>query len=398
MEQPEERELHKHGLPKPELNPMLNSVLGQNLGRWAQVYFTNPPEKRDQAVIELLRVLENESQSNGNHAGSEPSVHQEDPAPAQWKHLQQRANGLCPMCRAENASGQKFCGMCGASLEGKTTSRPTWSRVSQNSSETPVSNRVAQAAEPAPEWVREKIFTGTLLADAEPEHPSGWGKYAMFAVLVLLVGFGALQWLSNTPPKVVVTSTAAQSRQTSSTAPQVSSTNAADNGTAPPNAAAGIAAPEASAAAPAKADIPQTLTSGNVPPSPSGSDKPAIKTVGIERQIADQQPQTSRAASATRGAPTSMVGGNGTQELQMAQYYLSGKDGARDSAEAAKWLWKALAKQNPNAGVMLANLYMRGDGVAKNCDQARLLLVAASEKGSTEAAASLRTLESTGCQ
>ena len=46
-------------LPDPELNPMMNPTLGKNLGRWAQVYFTSPPEKREEAVQELLRELEN---------------------------------------------------------------------------------------------------------------------------------------------------------------------------------------------------------------------------------------------------------------------------------------------------------------------------------------------------
>ena len=43
--------------PKPELNPLLNPLLEQNLGRWAQVYFTSPPEMREHAVSELLREL-----------------------------------------------------------------------------------------------------------------------------------------------------------------------------------------------------------------------------------------------------------------------------------------------------------------------------------------------------
>src|SRR6266566_7668084 len=44
-------------LPKSDLNPLINPVLGRNLGRWAQVYFTSPPEKREEAVGELLREL-----------------------------------------------------------------------------------------------------------------------------------------------------------------------------------------------------------------------------------------------------------------------------------------------------------------------------------------------------
>ncbi|MGA8340362.1 MAG: hypothetical protein WB781_00345, partial [Candidatus Sulfotelmatobacter sp.] len=45
-------------LTPPELNPLLNPLLAQNMGRWAQVYFTSPPEKREQAVQELVRELE----------------------------------------------------------------------------------------------------------------------------------------------------------------------------------------------------------------------------------------------------------------------------------------------------------------------------------------------------
>src|SRR5580698_215746 len=40
------------------LNPLLNPLLASHMGRWAEVYFTNPPEKREQAVSDLLRELE----------------------------------------------------------------------------------------------------------------------------------------------------------------------------------------------------------------------------------------------------------------------------------------------------------------------------------------------------
>jgi TPR repeat protein len=87
-----------------------------------------------------------------------------------------------------------------------------------------------------------------------------------------------------------------------------------------------------------------------------------------------------------------------TQELLIAQRYLEGKPGSsRDTAEAAKWLWRAVGKQNPSAAMLLADLYARGDGVSKSCDQARILLVAATKKGFPEAAEKLRRLERNGC-
>ena len=50
----------ENSLPDPELNPLLNPLLAAHMGRWAEVYFTAPPEKRGEAVAELIRELEKE--------------------------------------------------------------------------------------------------------------------------------------------------------------------------------------------------------------------------------------------------------------------------------------------------------------------------------------------------
>jgi len=83
----------------------------------------------------------------------------------------------------------------------------------------------------------------------------------------------------------------------------------------------------------------------------------------------------------------------------MAQKYLKGAHGAApDSSEAAQWLWKAVAKKNMTATLLLSDLYLRGDGVARSCDQARLLLEAAAQKGMAVAETRLRNLQDSGCQ
>jgi len=96
-------------------------------------------------------------------------------------------------------------------------------------------------------------------------------------------------------------------------------------------------------------------------------------------------------------APSSATAGDGVQELLLARHFLDGKGGTRDTAEAVKWLWKAVGKQNTGAVILLADLYLIGDGVPKNCDQARLLLVAAAKRGASDAAQKLLSLESNGC-
>jgi len=82
----------------------------------------------------------------------------------------------------------------------------------------------------------------------------------------------------------------------------------------------------------------------------------------------------------------------------MAQRYLNGSGGSRNAAQAADWLWKAVAKQNTQATVLLSDLYLHGDGVSKNCDQARILLDAAARKGNKDATERLRHMQAFGCQ
>ena len=111
--------------------------------------------------------------------------------------------------------------------------------------------------------------------------------------------------------------------------------------------------------------------------------QPAVKT-----KVSSAQPAADSAATAV----------DGSQELLLAQHYLEGTTGSRDATEAAKWLWKAVGKQNPRALMMLSDLYLRGDGVPRSCDQARLLLkVAATKKGAPEAVEKLHRLELNGC-
>jgi TPR repeat protein len=93
------------------------------------------------------------------------------------------------------------------------------------------------------------------------------------------------------------------------------------------------------------------------------------------------------------------VAGNGAEELAIAQHYLTGENGLqRNSSEAAKWLWKSMAKNNANATLLLADLYLKGDGVSKNCDQARVLLDSAARSGMKQAGERLQHLQAFGCE
>jgi len=56
-------------------------------------------------------------------------------------------------------------------------------------------------------------------------------------------------------------------------------------------------------------------------------------------------------------------------------------------------LWGAVQAGNSKAAVELAELYIKGDGVPQNCQQARVLLLVASEKRNTAAIKRLQQLD-----
>ncbi len=69
----------------------------------------------------------------------------------------------------------------------------------------------------------------------------------------------------------------------------------------------------------------------------------------------------------------------------------------RKSVASPQQLWSAVESGNIQAALTLADIYLRGDGVPVNCDQARVLLLVASKKGSAQAVKKLKELDATGC-
>ena len=332
-----------------ELNPLQNPTLGRNLGRWAQVYFTNPPEKREQAVVELLRELEKGTASVPN--GSSGSKIEDGGA-------------VCPVCQREIEPGQKFCGICGSSLTAASeTPRHDRAFVGNN----PVPSFAPVSPQGDAQWLRDKAFASF---DSNVPKRQAW-KYVFAVIVVGLAGLGYFGWSTR--------SDHAQATKPAATVPSE-----------PKIEANKIEANKPSQTTPADTQGEKlSQTRANNVGRPANPDQsPRGATLAAQRQR----------LSPTPPEPTLETGpGNGARELILARHYLDGKDGTRDTPEAAKWLWKAVGKQNTSAVILLADLYIRGDGIPKNCDQARLLLTAAAKRGANEAAAKLRTLESEGC-
>jgi hypothetical protein len=70
---------------------------------------------------------------------------------------------------------------------------------------------------------------------------------------------------------------------------------------------------------------------------------------------------------------------------------------AKKNLATPEQLWALVQAGSATAAVALADLYLRGDGVPPNCDQARVLLLVASAKKNPQAIQKLHDLDKAGC-
>lgn len=124
-----------------------------------------------------------------------------------------------------------------------------------------------------------------------------------------------------------------------------------------------------------KRDVPQKETPGD-------STSPAESS----RQI---NPQTSNSANSR--TETTREAENGLRNREAA-------NSRQDRSAEATRLWSAVASGDSSAEVDLARLYLKGEGVPRNCVQAKVLLRAAAKGGSAEAWQQLKKLPSSGCR
>jgi hypothetical protein len=376
-------------LPLPELNPLINPLLGQHMGRWAEVYFTAAPEHREEAVLALLRELE-----SGNAAKPAETVSKTTPVRIQFadenappvKQFVPRDPGraplrpdpivrkfvVCESCGQSVPETQRFCGMCGAPLRGEADGFNIGNRdnnYQENEESYPIDEKdfqqpafsfggnVAASDESVP--YRYQIYVGAALV-------------MLIAALVLMAYRGTQDWLGKSHPL-----------------PQPAPSDSQP------------AAQPAAAQPAAKSDVPPPVADNNHAATPAeGKDEPQQESRPGTAPAPAPLAATRNAPSPVSNPSSSSAGsqGNGSEELQVAERYLNGTDGrARDSREAARWLWQAVGKQNATATLLLSDLYIKGDGVPKNCDQARLLLDAAARKGAPGAGTRIRYFQAFGC-
>jgi hypothetical protein len=436
-------------VPPPELNPLLNPLLGNNMGRWAEVYFTSPPEKREEAVLQLIRELEDEDaaglqQNDAGRSGLPAPASQDSPkaaamsaagstnsvvrdfvhsGPASLMHgsntnAASDAQGIaCFWCGYVNGAEYRFCGRCGEALNSRPTSSPPYQREDRDTQNRHSKNRNLGVTERKSDAYHLEKYDSEynssqyntesrpeLPAEAEarpepvrePSEPYQWGSDPVPRILPSLEAVSSDDFLRR------------RADYSSSRLESESSSHSLRPWFAAVFAAVIVAlaytawrSPWHHTPAPAPANKGETMPAVAPPSAPRVTASPApsqpLPSTGVPK-----------AAPATSNPPTPAVSpeetpasalGKDTAELDQARDFLDGRNGKqRNTAEAAEWLWRAVRKQNAEATVLLAGLYLRGDGVAKSCDQARLLLDAAAAKGRKDAAEQLQHLPAFGCQ
>ncbi len=401
-------------LPAPELNPLSNPLLAENLRRWAEVYFNNPPEQRDRAVLKLVHELEREKmQADVVNRTSANLARAREAFVGTSTEANQAGLVRCKSCGHDNPKSQKFCGMCGTTVPSDEPQTPVL--VDRDAARNwDLQERPPYNQDEAEGWRSELDSTSinydstgfeesaananelSLFQSVPPrdydvpdwDYTSSTNQpYRIYIGIVLaaiLAGLGYMAWrgtltssqsneVSPAPPAVAKE---VDRPSTQAAAAQAATARPADTAEGVPPAAAKNAADEASDTTP---DTTSKSATKTVRKHSSDKPIPAAESGGIE--------------------PAASREGKGEEELSIAERYLSGTNGERrDNAQAAKWLWRSVAKHNDRASVLLADLYLRGHGVSKNCDQARVLLDSAARKGMPAAGVRLRNLQAFGCQ
>lgn len=159
--------------------------------------------------------------------------------------------------------------------------------------------------------------------------------------------------------------------------------------------------PPAAAAAANSTPSPQTATALHATDTPA-SGQPLIPanrdhssdSGTLSRRIPPAQSAAARPAEDAASLRPDAEFEAGMRELQGPQ---------RDSADAARHLWQSVKNQNSSALIPLAQLYANGDGVTKDCDQAKVLLDAATHQAKSraqflKAEMSRASLRTAGCE
>jgi len=329
------------------------------------------------------------------------------------------------------------------------TSAPGRSRFLDLSEQANQPTAVSSAPIAGPSFLglSDSALTGSVEALEEPSTRSHWRAWVALIVILLFGGLGYLEWRaeknqSNTGPIGVMKMqierlkgrkgavvTPEPSTQSTSVVPEAgsASNNSQPNASgpdmqvtpqqkqqtpAPVEPGTNANPPAEKPASPGASASPATIapaqaSSNPVQAAPGGSSNTGTFDAG-RTQASDTNPSLPSAAAGVQPSNNGSKPASAQNEEAPAREpsrpakpmpgadELAKANDASDAAAASAWLWKSVAKGNPEAPVRLANMYIKGDGVARSCEQAVVLLKSAAAKENAGARSRLGTLYATG--
>ena len=143
---------------------------------------------------------------------------------------------------------------------------------------------------------------------------------------------------------------------------------------------------------------PPLQTSISVPAQNASSAKPAETPSPAASQAESTENHGSLSSSSQNNPQTQSPVSLATKEMADHSPYSGRSRFTQERSTQATSLWSAVGAGDSAAEVDLAQLYLRGEGVPRNCEQARILLRAAAKGGNREARRQLQKLRTSGCR
>ncbi len=341
----------------------------------------------------------------------------------------------CVSCGAENPAVNRFCGQCGIQLQLELPGDANTARdagifnaidglpavdgvnadggVPANSGAAQPQNKYRIIVESAAPGARSGFLglsdvDGPGQAPYDPDNdeeekpPSHLWRNVAVSVVAVALALTALQWRSIRDYNLRRHGSAsAPNSSMEAESPKNSAIATGSRTPALPSASAGVGAP-------------QGVESSSVEGSPTDRARAVQQSSNSAPSVANSNASEDAARPRAMGAPAANESQSAAADNRPDKFGAnhsagslssSALPGAKEnmrvsqvSAEEARvaWLWNAVAKGNPQASVELASMYVQGKGVARNCEQAEILLRGAAEKGNEKAKLSLRQIRLQG--
>jgi len=345
--------------------------------------FEPPPVKHTDEDRELQEYIASFSYTPPAETADELTMRSEMPvvdeaAPAEFHHPSFDDDVPPPPEAGPHPTGEEYY------QEGHTVDRPRFLEISDTK----------------PHWEEGAYPAILAAADTPPVKRRGWLWTTLAALVVVCGGLGFWEGRAQSthaflgPVEVVRDGFDHLRRQLAQPEkPPVPASDSAAGNVKQPEAP-----PQPAASEPAAKTEPdttaQTNPSGGAPPDanataqappPGSSPVPATSTAtDINAKTEPTKPIQAPPPPEPSSKPQP-----GQQELEKAV-------NASDATAAAAWLWKATSRGNPEAPVRLADMYLKGNGVPKSCEQAMVLLRSAATRENAPARNRLAALYANG--